>query len=157
MTKGLVNKILALCKSKKIIVVADNQVSSQIGDISKYRDINLLSSTENEIRFSYKDKDSSINNLADEVLKNHQLDFLFVKLGTDNLIIKSKEKGLSDHSTDKIPSLNYEPVDVSGAGDSMLVSSALALTVGSSIWESALIGSIASEIHQLRQKYKCPE
>ena len=44
-------------------------------------------------------------------------------------------------TTDILPALNIAPKDVAGAGDSMLISGAMALSVGASIWEAALIAS----------------
>ena len=38
---------------------------------------------------------------------------------------------------------DINPVDVTGAGDSMLISSAMIMAVGGNIWEAALIGSLA--------------
>jgi len=41
-TKKIIEKISSVAKSKEIIVVADCQSSSQIGDILKYKNINLI-------------------------------------------------------------------------------------------------------------------
>jgi bifunctional ADP-heptose synthase (sugar kinase/adenylyltransferase) len=48
--------------------------------------------------------------------------------------------------TDKIGALNNSPKDVSGAGDSLLITSALALSCGGTIWEAAFLGSLAASI-----------
>ena len=48
--------------------------------------------------------------------------------------------------TDRISALNTSPRDVAGAGDSLLISGALTMTAGGSIWEAALIGSLAAAI-----------
>ena len=65
---------------------------------------------------------------------------------------------------DRIPALNANPKDTSGAGDSMLISSAMTLAIGGNIWEAASIGSIAAgiqvgrvgntpiQVHELLQK-----
>jgi bifunctional ADP-heptose synthase (sugar kinase/adenylyltransferase) len=45
-----------------------------------------------------------------------------------------------------VEALNSSPVDVSGAGDSLLITSALTLAAGGSIWEAACLGSIAAAI-----------
>ena len=42
--------------------------------------------------------------------------------------------------------LNLSPRDVVGAGDSLLISSALTLAAGGDIWEATLIGSVAAAI-----------
>ena len=48
--------------------------------------------------------------------------------------------------TDRVDALNLSPKDVAGAGDSLLISSALTLAVGGNIWEATVIGSIAAAI-----------
>jgi len=52
--------------------------------------------------------------------------------------------------TDKFPALNQNPKDVAGAGDSLLMTSALSIAAGSTIWEAALLGSVAASIQVSR-------
>jgi sugar/nucleoside kinase (ribokinase family) len=49
-------------------------------------------------------------------------------------------------ATDEIATINKNPVDTSGAGDSMLAGASLALASGSTIYEAALIGSVLAGI-----------
>ena len=49
--------------------------------------------------------------------------------------------------TDKIGALNTAPQDVAGAGDSLLITSALkALASGGNIWEAACLGSLSAAV-----------
>ena len=67
----------------------------------------------------------------------------------DGLFLKSKSsKSMSQ--PELIPSLTKNPVDVSGAGDSLLVISGLALACGASLEEAALLGSIGAAIQVQR-------
>lgn len=52
--------------------------------------------------------------------------------------------------TDNINALGSIVKDVSGAGDSLLTCSAMALCVGADIWQSAYLGSLASAIQVSR-------
>ena len=63
-----------------------------------------------------------------QISKDHQRD----------LIIKREN--------DKIPILNNFPKDVIGAGDSLLIISAISLAAGANPWEATLLGSIASGV-----------
>lgn len=146
LTPELINKIIKLCKENNIKVFADTQVSSQIGDIDKFNGVDLLSSTERELRYSYKDKDSGIIELSSKIIKKLNLTNLIVKLGSDGIIIRT-----SDNNTDKIGALNLYPINVSGAGDSLLVLTSLAFISNATIWESALLGSIAASIQVSRE------
>ena len=47
---------------------------------------------------------------------------------------------------DALPTFNSNPVDTSGAGDSLLSAAALALTVDRDIYKAGLIGSLAASI-----------
>ena len=60
-----------------------------------------------------------------------------------------KKKNLFE--TDRMESFNLNPVDVAGAGDSLLVGSSMALALGAGLKEAALIGSILSAIQISRE------
>lgn len=51
-----------------------------------------------------------------------------------------------DLLTDNISALGNIVKDVSGAGDSLLTCSSMALAVGSNIWQAAYLGSVASAV-----------
>ena len=53
--------------------------------------------------------------------------------------------GKSPH-TDRLPALNPAPVDVSGAGDSVLITASLTLVSGGDLWQASLLGSLAAFI-----------
>lgn len=46
--------------------------------------------------------------------------------------------------TDQLPALNSSPKDVSGAGDSLLTCSSMALCLGADVWQAAYLGCIAA-------------
>ncbi len=50
----------------------------------------------------------------------------------------------------RIPALNRSAVDVSGAGDSLLVTAALTLASGGTLHQAALLGSFAAAIQTSR-------
>jgi bifunctional ADP-heptose synthase (sugar kinase/adenylyltransferase) len=67
-------------------------------------------------------------------------------LGRGGVLIQQPNNLSSPFITDKIEALNKNPVNISGAGDTMLACSSLALAAGATIWEAAYIGSIGSGI-----------
>ena len=69
-----------------------------------------------------------------------------LKLGEEGVIIHANGDDSNDFLTDKIEALNPNPVDVSGAGDSMLIMASMVLSMGGSIWEAALLGSLAAGV-----------
>ena len=51
---------------------------------------------------------------------------------------------------DSLPALNPNPVDVAGAGDSVLATMSSALAVDCSIWEAAFLGTLAASVQVSR-------
>jgi len=143
--QSLVEKITSLVKSKKpnIMMVADSQSSSQIGDISRFKDMNLITPTEHETRISTKNYEAGLVVLSEELKRQSRAKNILLKLGEEGLLINRES---TSFVTDKIGALNTSPKDVSGAGDSLLITSALTLSCGGTIWEAAILGSIAASI-----------
>ena len=79
-------------------------------------------------------------------------DHVFLKLGKAGLIVHNSKEVLSStvYLTDEIPALYNSPIDTAGAGDSLMITSSLMLSKGASIWEAALIGSIAAGVQVSR-------
>ena len=144
----LVKKIIDLANKNSILVSGDSQISSQIGDITRFSNLNLMSQTEFEIRSSLRNNYDGLITISKKLYENTKNKNIFLKLGSEGLLINSFEKNSLD--TDRINSLNSNPVDISGAGDSMLIVSSLALSLGATIWESAILGSLASAVQVSR-------
>ena len=134
---------MKLVQNKKIITAADSQCSSQIGDISRFKNLNLVTPTEFEARVSMRNYDDGLTVLGNKLMEKTNVENIILKLGNQGLIIFPNQ---DNNKVDKIEALNENPVDTAGAGDSLLISSALSLTVGASIYEASLIGNIAAAI-----------
>jgi rfaE bifunctional protein kinase chain/domain len=147
--EDLVDKILTLAKINQVVVAADCQSSSQYGNIFKYRGVNLITPTEHEIRLALRNQDSGLAELSREFFDEMKVEHLIMTLGADGLFLKSKSTK-SMLQPELIPSLTNTPVDVSGAGDSLLVISSLALVCGASLEEAAFLGSIGAAIQVQR-------
>ena len=142
---GLITgKILQSINKLNIDIYADSQISSQTGDILKFKNITLLTPTEYEARFSCNDFRSSLNNLSREIIKKTNTKFLLITLGDEGALLcyKKGKKFIYDH----IGVINKDPVDISGAGDSMLSFMSYCMSHGFTVHESLLVGSIASAI-----------
>ena len=144
--QALVDKIIKIAKDNKVYTVADSQSSSQISNICRFKNIDLLTPTEREARVSTRDQESGLVVLAEAVRSNALVSKVLLKLGGEGLLIHSGKKSSQGWETDRIDALNQTPKDVAGAGDSMLVISAMALSLGCSIWEAAYLGSVAAAI-----------
>ena len=75
---------------------------------------------------------------------------VMLTLGSEGRLISESSNDGNQFHTDRLDAFNFSPIDVSGAGDSMLVGASLSLAAGSSIWEAGFIGSVMSAIQVSR-------
>jgi rfaE bifunctional protein kinase chain/domain len=148
LTKKVIKNITSYSQKKSIFMVADSQSSSQIGDIAKFKNMDIVTPTEREIRLSINDFESGLVVLSEKLHEKSDAKYIFTTLGSEGVMIYNSNK--NELLTDNISALNINPKDVSGAGDSFLTSTSMAKIVGASIWESAYIGSLAAAIQVSR-------
>lgn len=142
--QSLVNEIGIKARKKGVLMVADSQSSSQIGDVSRFENMILMTPTEREARLAIKDFDSGLVVLAEKLRKKSQAKNVFITLDKEGILIHADNSSKEGFSTDRLSAMNSMPVDPAGAGDSLLTCSALALAAGSDIWQSAYLGSVAA-------------
>jgi rfaE bifunctional protein kinase chain/domain len=139
----LVNRITTACVDRGIMMVADSQASSQIGDVSRFKGMRLLTPTEREARLAVRDTRSGLVVLAEALRRKAKADQVLITLGAEGLLIHAPEYG-APVITDRLPAFNMAPKDVSGAGDSLLTCTAMAVATGHDIWRSAYLGAVAA-------------
>lgn len=141
----LVERIICLAKQHEVMMAADSQSSSQIGDISRFQGMDLITPTEREARISTRNREDGLVILAESLRQQANARNILLKLGEEGLLIHAN--GSADNwLTDQVGALNFAPKDVAGAGDSLLIASALTLASGGTIWEAACLGSLAAAI-----------
>lgn len=144
LTQELVDPITKHCQKRGIMIVADSQSSSQIGDISRFKGATLITPTEREARVALGNYEDGLVVLAEALRQKAKADNVVITLGAEGLLIHAKTEPKKPWLTDRISALNTSPKDTAGAGDSLLVSTAMALALGASIWESIYLGSLAA-------------
>ncbi len=143
--------IIEKANKNNVIVSVDNQSSSQLGDLSKYQNIDLITPTEYEARNYLQNSNDGLVILANKLSKKLKSKNTLITLGSQGLLIYAGQDKNKNSLTDRIYPLSKNYIDIAGAGDSLLVLSSLALALETSIWEAALLGMIASalQINQL--------
>ncbi len=141
----LVNQIIQEARKHQVMIVADSQSSSQVGDISRFQGMNLITPTEREARLSTRNQEDGLVILAEQLRSQARAGNILLKLGEEGLLIHVGN-GAAEWFTDRVSALNSTPKDVAGAGDSLLIASALTLASGGDIWEAACVGSLAAAI-----------
>jgi len=144
----LVEAISARARAAGIMMAADSQVSSQTGDVSRFRGMALLTPTEREARVALNDFSSGLAALSLELMARARAENLVVTLGAEGALVNAVVDG--QFLTDRLPAFNPVPKDVSGAGDSFFMASAMALRAGADIWQSAYLGSLAAALQVSR-------
>ena len=141
--QDVVNAVTHSAKVNDVMLVADSQSSSQTGDIGRFKHMDLLTPTEHEARISTRNREDGLVVLAEELRRQSEARNILLKLGEEGVLIHAAD---DQRQTDRICALNQAARDVAGAGDSLLIVTALALKCGAKIWEAACLGSLAAAI-----------
>jgi rfaE bifunctional protein kinase chain/domain len=142
----LVDQIITRLKLNSILMVADSQSSSQVGDISRFFDMDLITPTEHEARISTRNQEAGLVVLADKLKIASRAKNILLKMGEEGLLVHADDRGNPNWFTDRVDALNNSPKDVAGAGDSLLITAAMTMASGGNIWEAAGLGSIAAAV-----------
>lgn len=142
----VVEKIIMMAQARGVMMAADSQSSSQLGDISRFRGMDLLTPTEHEARLATRNQGDGLVVLAEALRQQSSARNVLLKMGEEGVLVHAGDSGSDVWLTDRIGALNAAARDVTGAGDSLLITSALALASGGSIWEAACLGSLAAAV-----------
>lgn len=143
LTQYVVDSISDIAKKNGVLMAADSQSSSQTGNIARFNGMHLITPTEREARLSLRNYNDGLVVIAENLREIANAENIFLTLAEEGVLI---HPGPRNGFTDRIEALNKVPRDVAGAGDSLLVTSAMAMACGGNIWESAALGSIAAAI-----------
>ncbi|MFC1532311.1 PfkB family carbohydrate kinase [Thermodesulfobacteriota bacterium] len=140
----LVDEITSICKRDNIMMVADSQSSSQIGDVSRFKEMTLLSPTEREARLAVHDFNVGLVVLAENLKKKSLAKNIILTLGKEGMLIHAEISESNRWLTDRLPAMNMAPRDVAGAGDVLFTSASLMMAAGCNIWQSSYLASLAA-------------
>ena len=124
----------------------DLQCSSQIGNISKFENFYLICPTEREARIALNNKEDGIERIANTLLEKTGSKHLIVKMGAEGFIAYeySASQGLSRRQ--HFPALTANPVDVTGAGDSLLAATSVLMAGGYGLMEASALGACIASL-----------
>ena len=145
-TPRILEVLSQVAEKYNVLLFGDLQCSSQIGNVGKFVNFDLLSSTEREVRIALNNQDDGIEYIANRLIQETIVSRLIVKLGGDGLIAYDTTKNVDLIDREHFPALCANPVDVAGAGDSLLATLSIGLSRGFSLMESTAMGCCASAI-----------
>ena len=108
--------------------------------------MDLITPTEREARISTRNREDGLVVLAENIRKQALAKNVFLKMGEDGFLVHANNGDGQEWTTDRIEALNSSPKDVAGAGDSLLIISAMTLACAGSIWEAACLGALAAAV-----------
>jgi bifunctional ADP-heptose synthase (sugar kinase/adenylyltransferase) len=126
-----------------VLMVADSQSSSQSGDVTRFKGMDLLTPTEHEARVSLHNQEDGLVTLAENIRLKSSAKNIMLKLAEEGVLLHQTVDRLKT-GTDRIKSFNLNPADEAGAGDSMLIAAALTFTTSKNFWLAGLMGSLAA-------------
>ena len=144
--QNVVDALTLIAKKRNILICADSQSSSQMGNVGRFKNMDLLTPTEYEARISTRNYQDGLVVLAEQLKKESSSKNILLKLAEEGLLIHTGDMKKEGWLTDRIDALNITPKDVAGAGDSLLITSAMTLAAKGNIWQAAILGSLASAI-----------
>ena len=143
-TDNVLKEINLLAKKYSLMIFGDLQCSSQVGDISTFKNFTLLCPNEKETRTALKDNVSGLEKLSQKLIKLTNTEKLIMKLGADGFIsYESQNNKIRNYS---LPALSVNPVDVAGAGDSLLAVMSIGLSSNQSMFCSSVIASCMASL-----------
>lgn len=142
-TENILNKAMLLASKHNVRLFGDLQCSTQLGNVLKFKGFDVILPTEKEARLAINNKDDSLEFVSQVLLEKSNCKSLVITLNSQGSIVYNKVDG-GHVEKEHFPALSSNPVDVSGAGDSMLSAMSLAICSGADPIEASLIGSIVS-------------
>ncbi len=124
--------------------VADSQVASRWGNITEFKNFDLITPNEREARFALADQDLGIRPLASSLYDAAQCKLLILKLGERGVLACRDANHESLDSFFVIDSFVDNLVDAVGAGDALLAYSTLAMLVSDNDAIATILGTIAA-------------
>jgi bifunctional ADP-heptose synthase (sugar kinase/adenylyltransferase) len=118
-TPRVLEVVQELTRRHGLLLFGDLQCSSQVGSITRFQNFSLLCPNERELRLALQDKDSGLESLSQRLLHESHCERLVVKLAADGFIAYDRTADGKMRSQ-AFPALSVNPLDVAGAGDSVL-------------------------------------
>lgn len=149
-TEKVLSTIVSLAKKHNVKVYGDLQCSSQVGDVSRFKGIELITPTEKEARIAMGDHTSGLEKLAIDLINKTNNQQLVITLGGQGILAHARDKDLKSFHSEFFPALESNPVDLAGAGDSLLAGYVLSLSSGLNIMEASALASCLAGISVMR-------
>lgn len=128
-----------------VFCVADSQVASRWGNITEFKNFDLITPNEREARFALADQDSTVGALASALVDATGCRLLILKLGDrGSFISRPNTPGGQEDNYFSVDSFARNVADAVGAGDALMSYATLAMLATNNEVIASIIGSIAA-------------
>jgi rfaE bifunctional protein kinase chain/domain len=143
-TDNLLHRVVELANKENVLLFGDVQCSTQFGNVLKFKNFDMMLPNEREARLSVGGKDFGLEYLAQQLILRTKSKAVGLTLDRQGMIIyDAKSRGQVD--SEHFPALALNPIDVAGAGDSMLAVMAIATVCGADCFEAAALGCLVAQ------------
>lgn len=144
-TEKVLDEILSIAKKYNLKLFGDVQCSSQMGNVTNFKNFDLVFPTEKEARLGLGNNVDGIERIANSLMDELESNELLITLGSEGFIAYSKQ---SDGFLNRqhYPAMTVNPVDVAGAGDSLFASMSVCIAAGASLMEASAIGACMASL-----------
>ena len=146
LTTNILKTVIKISKQKKIPLFGDLQCSSQIGNILKFKNFKLICPTEREARIALNNHEDGIEWVSNNLIEKTGSKNLIIKLGAAGFIAYDKETHKSYINRQHFPALTVNPVDITGAGDSLLATISIAIVSGCNLMQASALATCAASL-----------
>lgn len=145
-TPKIIEHLSYVSRRYNLKLFGDVQSSSQIGNVCKFKNFDLLTPTEREARIALDDTYNGLEMLGANLLHKTNSKNVVITLADKGIISFKRIEGRDFLKNQHFPALSANPIDVLGAGDSLLVGFALGLCAGANLMEASVIASGVASI-----------
>ena len=144
-TTRILNEIIELAARYQLLLFGDLQCSSQVGNVSKFMNFDLICPTEREARIALGVHEEGVEWVANTLMEKTGSKNLIMKLGAEGFIAyASGNDGYINRQ--HFPALNPNPVDLAGAGDSLIAALSVGICAGSTLMQASALGTVMASL-----------
>ncbi len=127
-----------------VFKVGDSQVASRWGNVTEFKNFDLITPNEREARFALADQDSGVRPLASSVYDMANCSYLILKLGERGVLTCRDNDPESISNFFVLDSFADHVVDAVGSGDALLAYATMSMLVSDNIAIATILGSFAA-------------
>jgi rfaE bifunctional protein kinase chain/domain/rfaE bifunctional protein nucleotidyltransferase chain/domain len=147
LTSGAIERVLPWVRARVPVVTAD--VSGRQGTLRMFRDVDLATPTERELRDCVGDMGAGVNALAWNFMRETRARNVLVTLGRQGALAFDRAPGEGAEGrlrSEHVPALCGHALDPLGCGDAMLSVASLTLAAGGSLQAATLLGAMGAAV-----------